>query len=172
MSGPPLPLPAQEGRSDLRRWRQSVRREVRNVVKESGVAPALTLWASEGGSPRRVARFPVGAARDAAEVAFNVRQGIVVSRSRFAAVGRRLHVAVEDVIEEDGSTSEPVETAVFGLVIAGEAVAPGTELALESWEVTVVNGELGPWREGEFEAGQLFALMAAGLRDVERMAAP
>jgi hypothetical protein len=125
---------------EFKRFRQSVRSQVRQHVRKNREAPPLTLWASEGENPRRVRAARVGAAADAVAVRENVVAGIRERESAFAAVGRLAHVAV------DGAEKGRLPVARFVVVFAcAERV--------EAWEVPVEAGKMGAWRESRVGDG-------------------
>jgi hypothetical protein len=132
-----------------------VRRHVRDVVRDSGGPPRLTLWASVGGNCRKARAFPVGAAESSVEVRSNIREGILEQGSMFAAVVTQLRVI-------RGVHTPPIHE--LGLVVAVHE-ADG-QVLVERWEVDVQESGLGPWREGVFEDSSLGALMGMALRDV------
>lgn len=116
---------------ELKRFRQAVRSRIRQHVNAHHEPPPLTLWASEGENPRRVRALRVGAAASPLAVRENVVAGIRERESAFAALGRLLHVRDEGTYHA---------TNVYGLVVVcAEHVEP--------WEVDIVAGRIGAWRE-------------------------
>ena len=136
LAGEADPVADAQQAAELKRFRQAVRSSVRSYLKREREAPPLTLWASEGANPRRVARVPVGAADTRFQVMSNITGALRDRGSTFAALGRLLHMG-------PAPGGEHVPSAVFGLVVVS------TE-AVEMWEADAVAGRLGSWRESVF----------------------
>lgn len=114
-----------------KRFRQMVRKRVRDYVRRERQAPPLLAWFSEGGNPRKVAEARVGQAAGAHEVRENIVAGVREHGSAYVAIGKLL------VMEDEGLI---VGTSVYGVVFVSEH-----EVA--TVEVPVTAGKVGAWRE-------------------------
>jgi hypothetical protein len=132
------PVAAAQARDELRRFRRIVRQDVRKFVESQREAPPLSLWASQGANPRRIARLHVGAAEDAFAVRSNIVGGLRDRGSEFAAIGRLLVMA-----DEEGAAP----SSVLGLVVISAH-------SVEMWETDAVAGRLGPWRESRISTAE------------------
>jgi hypothetical protein len=121
----------------MRRFGRLVRKVVRDHVRDAGVPPKLTLWASAGPNPRKCAAYRIGAARDEATVRQHAVSGLHEAQSRWCAIGRMQTIL--GVGEDGGPTREA--TNLFGLIVLGAGEQPAL------WEVEIVNGHVGAWRE-------------------------
>lgn len=127
---------------DLVRFRRLVRSKIREHAARMKEPPGLTLWVSKGDRPGKCAPVRVGAARDAGDVAAKVRQAMIDSDCRFAAVGTLLH-------RGDGRTV----TGRYGLVVAAR------DGLVESWQALFTAGQFEGWEEGTFDVGSSADLM-------------
>lgn len=114
-----------------KRFRQMVRKRVRDYVRRERQAPPLLAWCSEGENPRKVAEARVGQAAGAHEVRENIVAAIRINESAYVAIGKLL------VMEDEGLI---VGTSVYGLVFVSEH-----EVA--TVEVPVTAGKIGAWRD-------------------------
>ncbi len=144
---------------DLKRWRQFVRRDVREFVREHTQAPPFMLYVSHGESPRRLSHIPLtveAGVEDRIDVGLTIRESIREARCQYAALGSRLY----DVAP--GSAGE-IQTTVFGLVIATAGGAEGFATRIE-------HGQVGAWEQTADMAwaGDAVRLLLSSLKDVPR----
>lgn len=133
------------GRSELSVWSRSVRRALRDWVRDQAAVPSVAVWVSAGSNPRRLRMVPAYLLTDSRAVHSSLEHAVLTDRSRFAAYGALMEVGGDQF---------------FGLVALDG-------VAREQWVAPASAGAgLGAWQQGGFVDGPAGDLAESVLREV------